>query len=102
MIHFVIIISISKVFQVQNKPMGFLPPIVSASKHSVTYTDISVQPSGNIKKLITEIGSERLLFGTDYPFVSQAFSILSVLRATEIEQERINIFSGNAKKLLNV
>lgn len=27
MIHFVIIISISNVFQVQNKPMGFLPPI---------------------------------------------------------------------------
>ena len=26
MVHFVIIISISKVFQVQNKPMGFLPP----------------------------------------------------------------------------
>lgn len=26
-LHFVIIISISKVFQVQNKPMGFLPPI---------------------------------------------------------------------------
>ena len=27
MVHFVIIISISKVFQVQNKPLGFLPPI---------------------------------------------------------------------------
>ena len=27
MIHFVIILSISKVFQVPNKPMGFLPPI---------------------------------------------------------------------------
>ena len=27
MVHFVIIISISKVFQVQNKPMSFLPPI---------------------------------------------------------------------------
>ena len=27
MLQFVIIISISKVFQVQNKPMGFLPPI---------------------------------------------------------------------------
>lgn len=27
MIHFVIILSISKVFQVQNKPMGFLPPL---------------------------------------------------------------------------
>lgn len=27
MVHFVIVISITKVFQVQNKPMGFLPPI---------------------------------------------------------------------------
>ena len=27
MVHFVIILPISKVFQVQNKPMGFLPPI---------------------------------------------------------------------------
>lgn len=27
MMHFVIILSISKVFQVQNKPMGFLPPL---------------------------------------------------------------------------
>lgn len=71
-------------------------------KYPNTYTDISVQPSENIKKLINEIGSERLLFGTDYPFVSQAFSILSVLRATEVEQERINIFNENAKKLIKV
>ena len=27
MVHLVIILSISEVFQVQNKPMGFLPPI---------------------------------------------------------------------------
>ena len=70
-------------------------------KYPNTYTDISIQPSENIKKLINEIGSERLLFGTDYPFVSQAFSILSVLRATEVEQDRINIFSKNAKKLIH-
>lgn len=70
------------------------------NKYSNTYTDISIQPAANIKKLIDEIGSERILFGTDYPFVTQAFSILSVLRATDIEQERVNIFSENAKKLL--
>lgn len=69
-------------------------------KYPNTYTDISIQPAANIKKLIDEIGSERILFGTDYPFVTQAFSILSVLRATDIEQERVNIFSENAKKLL--
>ena len=56
------------------------------NKYPNTYTDISIQPAANIKKLIDEIGSERILFGTDYPFVSQAFSILSVLRATDIEQ----------------
>ena len=70
------------------------------NKYLNIYTDISIQPAANIKKLIDEIGSERILFGTDYPFVSQAFSILSVLRATDIEQERVNIFSKNAKKLL--
>lgn len=65
------------------------------------YTDISVQPAEHIKTLIKEVGPERLLFGTDYPFVTQAFSILSVLRATQNERERILIFSQNAKRLLH-
>jgi hypothetical protein len=71
-------------------------------KYPHTYTDISVQPADNIRKLINTVGSERLLFGTDYPFVNQAFSILSVLRATADEHERVNIFSANAKKLLRI
>lgn len=64
------------------------------------YTDISIQPTEHIKTLIEKVGSKRILFGTDYPFVTQAFSILSVLRATKNEEERTLIFSGNAKKLL--
>ena len=35
-VHFVIIISISKVFQVQNKPMGFLPPTPIQTKGLIT------------------------------------------------------------------
>lgn len=70
-------------------------------KHDNMYTDISIQPACNVRRLLDEIGSERILFGTDYPFVTQAFSILSVLRATSNEQERKNIFSANAKRLLN-
>ena len=31
---------------------------------------------------------DRILFGTDYPFLNQAFSMLSVLRATTDEEER--------------
>lgn len=69
-------------------------------KHKNVYTDISVQPAKHIQLLIEEIGAKRILFGTDYPFVTQAFSILSVLRATENEEERKLIFSENAKRLL--
>ncbi|MDB2134756.1 amidohydrolase family protein [Enterocloster clostridioformis] len=69
--------------------------------HRNMYTDISIQPAAHIKTLIEKVGAERLLFGTDYPFVTQAFSILSVLRATENEKERTLIFSENAKSLLD-
>ena len=69
-------------------------------KHQNVYTDISIQPAEHIKTLINEIGYGRILFGTDYPFVTQAFSILSVLRAPKNENERTFIFSKNAKRLL--
>ena len=69
-------------------------------KHQNVYTDNSIQPAEHIKILIREIGYGRILFRTDYPFVTQAFSILSVLRATKNENERIFIFSKNAKRLL--
>ncbi len=68
--------------------------------HQNVYTDISLQPAEHIRTLINKIGYDRILFGTDYPFVTQAFSILSVLRATKNENERIFIFSENAKRLL--
>ncbi|WP_277422586.1 amidohydrolase family protein [Amphibacillus jilinensis] len=67
-----------------------------------TYTDISIQPSNNIKKLIDKIGSERILFGTDYPFVNHAFSIVSVLRATSDDEQLKNIFSRNALRILKL
>ncbi len=69
-------------------------------KYPSTYTDISTQPPHNIKKLIDTVGSERLLFGTDYPFWNHAFSIVSVLRATSKDSERRNIFSQNARRIL--
>jgi len=67
-----------------------------------TYVDISTQTRDTIKIFIDEIGSERILFGSDYPYLSPAFTILSVLYATNIERERKNIFSDNAKKILKL
>lgn len=71
-------------------------------KYPSTYVDISVQPPNNIRKLIEEIGSERILFGTDYPAFNHGFSIVSVLRATDNVGERKNIFSQNAKRILKM
>ena len=65
-----------------------------------TYTDISLQPADHVKSLIEEIGSNRMMYGTDYPFVSHAFSILSVLRATKNEDDRRNIFCNTVKRVL--
>jgi len=65
-----------------------------------TLAEISTQPAQNIRKMINILGDSRLLFGSDYPFFNQAFPLLSVLRATEDETERKNIFSANAKRLL--
>jgi len=64
------------------------------------YSDISLQPSDNIQNMIKKIGCERLLFGSDYPFINQAFPILSVLKATESEIERKAIFRENAESIL--
>lgn len=67
-----------------------------------TYVEISTQPTENIRNLINEVGSERIIYGTDYPAFNHAFSIVSVLRATKNNKEREDIFSRNAKRLLGI
>ncbi|HKL33461.1 MAG TPA: amidohydrolase family protein [Tangfeifania sp.] len=64
--------------------------------------DVSTQTAENIKKMITKLGTHRLLFGSDYPFFNQAFPILSVLKASQSDDERQKIFSGNAKRILSL
>ena len=47
MVHFVIIITISKVFQVQNKPMGFLPPIQMKGLIAMKLIHVEYNPMHN-------------------------------------------------------
>ena len=72
------------------------------NKFPNTYAEISTQPPQNIKKMIEKVGSNRLLFGSDYPVFNQGFLILSVLRATDDEEERKVIFSKNARRILAI
>ncbi len=71
-------------------------------KYSNVYTDISTQPPQNIKSIIEAVGPNRVLYGTDYPFFNQSFSILAVLKATENVLHRKQIFAQNTESLLKL
>lgn len=57
---------------------------------------------GVIKKLVSEVGAERILFGTDYPIGNLQVYINGVLGEKISDYEKELIFSGNAKSLLKI
>lgn len=70
-------------------------------KHPAAYAEVSCQSAESIRYLINEVGSERLLFGTDWPALPQALTLSRVLIATEDDQiARDNILYKNAERLL--
>lgn len=57
---------------------------------------------GVIKKLVCEVGAERILFGTDYPVGNLHSYINGVLGEKISDREKEMIFSKNAKNLLKI
>lgn len=55
---------------------------------------------GMLKHLVNEVGSERILFGTDYPICNPASYIHGVEYERISDREKENIFSENAKRVL--
>ena len=58
---------------------------------------------GMLRRLIDEVGAERVLFGSDYPICSPSMYVGAIiLDETLTEREKTLILSGNAKRLLNI
>lgn len=57
---------------------------------------------GMLKKLCCEVGAERVLFGTDYPICNLKMYIAGVLGEKISDREKELIFSGNAKRILDL
>jgi len=55
---------------------------------------------GILEKFVESIGSERILFGTDYPWFDFHYYIGAILGARISDEDRRNIFYRNAQKLL--
>jgi len=71
-------------------------------KYPSTMAELSSQSESSIRFLINKTGSERLLFGSDWPALPPAITISNTLLATEESQEdRENILFNNANKLFN-
>lgn len=75
-----------------------------AGKTKNTYLDItrSSAPQGEIEEAVMRVGAERVLFGTDFPFLSYAFALGRLKDASISNKEKEMILYDNAKKLFRI
>lgn len=72
-----------------------------ARKYDNVWLELSSQGVTSIYNLHKTLGSERLLYGSDWPFYPQAVALAKILLVTEHTLEaRIRILGGNAERLL--
>jgi len=65
------------------------------------YLELSSQPLDGVRRILGEAPSERILFGSDWPFYHQAFALSKVLLATEgTPALRRAVLHDNATRLL--
>ncbi len=58
--------------------------------------------AGILEKFVSVAGSEKVLFGTDFPWFSHHYYIGGVLAAEITDEDRRNIFCRNAERLLGI
>ena len=65
------------------------------------YLEISGQPTAHIRQAISEIGADRVLFGSDWPFWNQVSALRAVQQATQgdITAARCVLFENAANML---
>ena len=76
--------------------------IALVKKYDNAYLDLCDihRHSGIIDKMVDNVGSERVLFGTDLPWYDPNYCIGSVLCAKISDDEKENIFHKNAERML--
>ena len=64
-------------------------------------TTLSMTPARQIEFFVSEIGSERVIFGTDNPYLDPRPQIGRIGLADVSHQDRVNIFSANARGMID-
>lgn len=76
-----------------------------AAEHENVYLELCAvldERAGILEKLVAAAGSDKILFGTDFPWFSHHYYIAGVLAAGISDDDRRNIFYRNAVKLLGL
>ena len=83
----------------------FYRHIERIKKNKNCYMDLSgtgIFRYGLIGEAVRQVGSERLLFGTDYPICNPGMYVNAVLFEKLSDEDYNNIFADNAKRILNI
>jgi len=83
-------------------PFGAYHAVEIASELPNVYLDtvLSLCPARQVEFFVYELGSERLLFGTDNPYIDPRPQIGRVGLAEISHEDRVNIFGANARRLI--
>lgn len=85
-------------------PYGSFRAVEIAKELRNVYLDITLSmcPARQIEFFVKEVGSERVLFGSDNPFIDPRPQIGRVGLAEISQRDRVNIFSNNARRFIQL
>ena len=76
--------------------------IALVKKYPNAYVECSSQAVSNVRRLVDELPTERILFGSDWPFYHQAIGLAKVFMAVPDEKQRRAILHDNARRLFRL
>lgn len=84
-------------------PYGGFHAVEIAQEIQNIYLDITMSmcPAGQIEFFVKEVGSQRVIFGTDNPYIDPRPNVGRVGLAEISHEDRVNIFGANAKRVIN-
>ncbi|MFF0346020.1 amidohydrolase family protein [Kribbella sp. NPDC004875] len=82
-------------------PAGVDEAIAAAGRYGSLWLEVcgSQMTGPLIRSMVDQVGSDRVLFGSDFPFIDQRMSLGRVVCAPLTESQRQDVLSGNARKL---
>jgi predicted TIM-barrel fold metal-dependent hydrolase len=84
-------------------PAGYVEAIEVAQRHDNIYLDLcrSEMSPVWVERLVSEVGADRVLWGTDFPFLEPRYLVGRLACTTLSDQEKRQVFGESAARLLH-